>query len=161
MCLALQFSRVRHRRKKAVKDRGRGREQGLSPGPAVLPGAPSRPLPGRRACAEPRREGPSPRTGRRGAAAERHRKRPLLRELHCKVMPSAAFLSVYKVSICKCISVTAPPKWSTQRMGSGMSPARRTRGSPGEELTLAPRSGCDALWLFKGSDLLCVYRSSN
>lgn len=155
------------------KEKGRERQRpgwgaGVQPGPGCSPRGPlpalqevRTRLPGRRACAEPRWVGPSPRTGRRGAATECHRKWPLVHELHCKVMPSAAFLSVYKVSICKCISVTAPPKWSTERMGSGMSPARCTRGSPGEELTLAPRSGCDALWLFKGSDLLCVYRSSN
>lgn len=151
MCLAPQFSRGRHRRKKAVTHRGPGRGAGApgrgagAPGRAVLPGAPSR-LPGRRACADPAGRARTPdsktRRGRRGS-----QETTTLRELHREGEAEAPRSCLRKVSGHRCAQ--GPRLRSRAQSERGAAPHGTSRQTvPWARADAGPRSLCEALWLF-------------
>lgn len=140
MCLALQFSRGRHRRKKAVTHRGPGQGAGAGsrgsapagpssqgPPPVSLGGVPVRTPLG----------GPEPRTARRGAAAEGHRKRPLSASYTARVRPKRPVPVCAKYRATGALRARASEA-EHRTNGEPRLTARHARRSPGRERTPAP-----------------------
>lgn len=128
----------------------RGGEPGLSPGRAVLPGAPSR-LPGRRACADPAGGARTPdsktRRGRRGS-----QETTTLRELHREGEAEAPRSCLRKVSGHRCAQ--GPRLRSRAQNKRGAAPHGTSRQTvPWARADGGPRSLCEALWLF--SEVTC------